>query len=1274
MIKRIFIIASVSTATLLLAAVVIAVFFLKTSPGQRLLVDIAEKQIGAATNSTVKIEKLSGNLPSDLFVENVTFASDEENDQPWLKLKTLHLSWQPLALLRKRLAISDIVLTGVYLNSAPPAPEKPNNAPKGFEIPTALPFVSVGFLSFTDIYIGDALIAQPAHMSGTGSLNVGGRDISLAVELAARTPASDRTSDDIQLSINRDGTSNRLTVTMALSSTQTGVIARLANTDGPVTITAHGAAPVTDFAMAFTGAVGNIGAFDGTLTGDLEKRDAIDLDTVLTLGDSLHAIRDQLGATIDIDSTMQSNKDGITIIVDGLETEIATLTGRLAWQNRHDTLKTAALDARVLLSNAASRTLQSLFGPSTTITATLGHHQDHYALTGAINSPQWRITLADGKTDMRTALTGALRAEWDENQYGPALMQTGGAVKTTLAVQRDTYLKLEGINASLAPEGAATGTVSIDLVSDALAATLDIQAPEKTLNTVYPSINFTTDLSAKVSVTGVLDNFSVDVSGRTPAVTLSDGVFDAHALTASVSGLPTAPTGSFSLSAAQRGAQMQARIDTDTAGTIHLTDLKYTGPGFNLTGKGGIHAAEKRLSFAAAYTGMPGAEPVPGFPMVGAINANATIDDNVAIDIQAGGLRTPLFGIQNAAARARGPLSSVATSITADQIDWGDAIAFENFSSRATFAHTDSPQLVIEAFSVIANTIPVALTAPAQLSFGETFSVSGVRAVVDEDGTLALDANIAPDRWTAQVQSKNLPLLDSGSALDLDFSLDTDQEMLASGKVALRSTFVTDTEAPIAGRINWKDGQLRLRNSETTQALSLDVTIPARIIRRERLYLATEGAVDGTIFYDGQIEPLAAFLPVSLQALEGGLTADITLAGTLDAPSLEGVFDIQDAAYTDNITGFSLIGIAVDAAGAIGPAGTSLRFDALAQGPGQTQPSITAHGTVNIGDAARVDMKLSLNEAALAAEPVSSMLASGEISIAGALDALRIDGALVVDELNLETKVPPSTGLVAVDVVPANDDGVITSLDPATVNQDGFPLALTINADDRIFVRGRGMESEWQANISVTGDTAMPVVLGDLAIKTGYIDFADRRFDITRGKIIFDRLSPNNPTLDISAEVTANEVTAAIIIKGRGQQPTITLQSTPSLPNSDILAYILFGEPINELNSFEALQVAQALASLGAIGPFGGSGPLGSARKAVGLDLLSLDTGSSDAAASLTIGKYVADGLFVSATQDARGENGAVRVEYEISNSITVETEIRQDGDQTVSANWKRDF
>ena len=123
------------------------------------------------------------------------------------------------------------------------------------------------------------------------------------------------------------------------------------------------------------------------------------------------------------------------------------------------------------------------------------------------------------------------------------------------------------------------------------------------------------------------------------------------------------------------------------------------------------------------------------------------------------------------------------------------------------------------------------------------------------------------------------------------------------------------------------------------------------------------------------------------------------------------------------------------------------------------------------------------------------------------------------------------------------------------------------------------------------------------------------------------------------------------------------------------MALVLFGKPASELSAFESLQIAQALSQLGGVGPLaGGRGAADRARSAIGLDMLNLDLDSATGSSALTVGKYVADGLFVSASQSARGNEGSVRVEYEINDQISVETELRQDGDQTVSANWKRDF
>ena len=309
------------------------------------------------------------------------------------------------------------------------------------------------------------------------------------------------------------------------------------------------------------------------------------------------------------------------------------------------------------------------------------------------------------------------------------------------------------------------------------------------------------------------------------------------------------------------------------------------------------------------------------------------------------------------------------------------------------------------------------------------------------------------------------------------------------------------------------------------------------------------------------------------------------------------------------------------------------------------------------------------------AKPVSNVDASGEIKISGPLDNLTASGEINVSELNAEIVTPETTGLVDINVVAVDKEGApLTPPEPAPPPRI-FNYDVTITANDKVFVRGRGLESEWSADVETKNTDRGPLILGNVNLRRGFLDFSGRRFDLTQGRITFNRLSPNNPYLDIEAEYeTSDGVVARIVISGRAREPSVELESNPSLPREDIMALVLFGKPANQLSAIESVQMASALAQLGGVGPFGGGGLTGSAREALGLDMLNLDLDPESGASALTVGKYVADGLFVSATQDVKGENSSVRVEYEITNNITVETELKQDGDQTVSANWKKDF
>src|SRR4029078_161386 len=76
-----------------------------------------------------------------------------------------------------------------------------------------------------------------------------------------------------------------------------------------------------------------------------------------------------------------------------------------------------------------------------------------------------------------------------------------------------------------------------------------------------------------------------------------------------------------------------------------------------------------------------------------------------------------------------------------------------------------------------------------------------------------------------------------------------------------------------------------------------------------------------------------------------------------------------------------------------------------------------------------------------------------------------------------------------------------------------------------------------------------------------------------------------NPMLDIVAEVVSGDVVARVLVTGNAAAPKITIPSTPTMPQEQILSYVLFNRPNTQITAAEGVQVAQAAAMLAGGGP-----------------------------------------------------------------------------------------
>jgi translocation and assembly module TamB len=186
-------------------------------------------------------------------------------------------------------------------------------------------------------------------------------------------------------------------------------------------------------------------------------------------------------------------------------------------------------------------------------------------------------------------------------------------------------------------------------------------------------------------------------------------------------------------------------------------------------------------------------------------------------------------------------------------------------------------------------------------------------------------------------------------------------------------------------------------------------------------------------------------------------------------------------------------------------------------------------------------------------------------------------------------------------------------------------------------------------------------LIGTVNTVRGTYDFQGRRFTILRdGRIRFEGLDDVDAALDIRAERVIQGVTANVNVRGRLKQPELALSSTPPLEEADILALIVFNQPINQLGEG---QVASLSSLAGSMALGAAVGPLTqSIGNALSLNTFELNVApESGRTADVTIGQQVGQNLYVK-LQQGIGDQGQTNLvlEYELTRWLRFRTNLLQ--------------
>ena len=432
--------------------------------------------------------------------------------------------------------------------------------------------------------------------------------------------------------------------------------------------------------------------------------------------------------------------------------------------------------------------------------------------------------------------------------------------------------------------------------------------------------------------------------------------------------------------------------------------------------------------------------------------------------------------------------------------------------------------------------------------------------------------------------------------------------------------------------------------------------------------------LSGGIRYNGPADTLFSLAALADQSVSGNIGVAADFSGLVRSPRLTGVVRANDLVYENDVYGTRLTQLRVRGVF------TNDQLEVTELSAKAGKGTISGKGIISLSSAKGfpVQLNLDMQNARLARSEMIATEATGSLSITNTAEGgALVSGTLILPETRYKivrqgaAQVATLTGIRR--KAPSGRARVSGDADAISSLPSKWRLDIKLVANDELYVSGMGLESEWSANLRVTGTSDTPTIAGDMQLIRGTLGFAGRSFELESGRLTFPGGAFTNATVRVAAASEVDGTTVRVNIRGTGNNPEISFSSTPALPQDEIMARILFGSSIGELSAIQAVQLAGSLNALR--GGSGGLNPLGVLQSATGLDRLRIlgadeDTGRGTAVA---FGQYITNDVYVEIVTDARGYT-ASQIEISLTPALSVLSQISSQGSSNVNVRYKKDY
>jgi len=411
--------------------------------------------------------------------------------------------------------------------------------------------------------------------------------------------------------------------------------------------------------------------------------------------------------------------------------------------------------------------------------------------------------------------------------------------------------------------------------------------------------------------------------------------------------------------------------------------------------------------------------------------------------------------------------------------------------------------------------------------------------------------------------------------------------------------------------------------------------------------------------------------------LDGALGLAITGAGTVGAPTLNGTINGDRLAVRWPDQGLRLRNGQLRAV----LAGDQLQLQRLTLEGASGRAS--ADGNVRFaGGEATMNLKLVADKLEALSRPDRTLILSGQASVVRDATRFAVEGKFKADRALIE--------LAPVDRPTISDDVIVLGranvADTPARKAPTIPLTIDLTADlgDDFHLRGMGADTylEGAVQVRMVGDRP-PRINGSVRTANGTYAAYGQRLSIERGVVTFNG-AYDNPGIDVLAvrkgaegeQLSETNVEAGVQVRGTALAPVAKLVSTPNVPDSEKLSWLVLGHGMEGATGNEADVLSAAAGAL--LGGKGGTGGIQSKiANSLGLDEFGVRSGAGQnsglESTVVTLGKRISSRLYVSFEQGAATASSLVSLRYKVTPAITLQLQTGTNTALDVLYSWAFD-